>query len=68
MELPGRRFAVPFFVGPVGVTETHYSEAYTKEEYNDILMSACAAAGIAAFTGDGLNTQIMAEVTRAMAK
>ena len=68
VELFGRRFAAPFFAGPVGAIKTHYSEVYTEEEYNDILVSACAAAGIAAFTGDGLNAQIMVEATKAVAK
>lgn len=68
VELFGKRFAAPFFAGPVGAIKVHYSETYTEEEYNDILVSACAAAGIAAFTGDGLNAQIMVEATKAVAK
>ncbi len=68
VELFGKRFAAPFFAGPVGAIKVHYSERYTEEEYNDILVSACAAAGIAAFTGDGLNAQIMVEATKAVAK
>lgn len=68
VELFGRRFAAPFFAGPVGAVKVHYSEMYTEEEYNDILVSACAAAGIAAFTGDGLNPQIVVEAAKAVKK
>lgn len=67
-ELLGKKFAAPFFAGPVGAIKVHYSDLYTEEEYNDILVSACAAAGIAAFTGDGLNPQIVVEATRAVKK
>lgn len=68
VELLGRRFSGPFFAGPVGAINLHYGEACTEEEYNDILVSACAAAGIAAFTGDGINPQIMVEAARAVAR
>ena len=32
----------------------HYGDKYDDLEYNEILVQACADAGIAAFTGDGL--------------
>ena len=66
-ELFGRKFSAPFFAGPVGAVKLHYSDVYTEEEYNNILVSACAKAGIAAFTGDGTNPQIMVEATKAVA-
>ena len=35
--------------------------------YNDVLVRACAAAGIAAFTGDGTDPNVMTQATRAIA-
>lgn len=68
VELFGRRFAYPFFAGPVGAVNLHYGEKYNDASYNNILVSACAKAGIAAFTGDGTNPAVMqaaAEAVRA---
>ena len=66
-ELFGRKFSYPFFAGPVGAVELHYSDAYDELTYNKILVSACADNGIAAFTGDGLNPQVMVGATDAVA-
>lgn len=65
-QLFGKTFTNPFFAGPVGAIKLHYSDVYTEEEYNDILVTACASNGIAAFTGDGVNPQIMEEATGAI--
>jgi len=54
LELFGRTFRLPVFAGPVGAVKMHYGEKYTDMEYNAILVPACAEAGIAAFTGDGI--------------
>ncbi len=67
VELFGRKFSYPFFAGPVGAVELHYSDAYDELTYNKILVSACADNGIAAFTGDGLNPQVMVGATDAVA-
>ena len=37
----------------------HYSDRYDDASYNNILVSACAEAGIAAFTGDGTDPMVM---------
>ncbi len=55
VELFGKRFKLPFFAGPVGAVNLHYSDAYNDMTYNDVLVRACAENGIAAFTGDGVN-------------
>lgn len=65
-ELFGHRFAYPFFAGPVGAVNLHYGEKYDDASYNDILVSACARAGIAAFTGDGTNPEVMRAATEAI--
>ena len=44
----------------------HYGDKYDDLEYNDILVSSCADAGIAAFTGDGTNPAVMEGATRAI--
>lgn len=62
----GRSFAAPIFAGPVGAVTQHYSDKYNDATYNDALVSGCAAAGIAAFTGDGLDRNVMVQATRAI--
>lgn len=59
LELFGRTFRYPFFAGPVGAVSQHYSDAYNDTAYNDVLVKACAENGIAAFTGDGVNPEVM---------
>lgn len=65
-ELFGQTFAAPVFVAPIGALKLHYGEKYDDLEYNDILVSAAAGAGIAAFTGDGTNPAVMEGATRAV--
>ncbi|MDO4522764.1 MAG: alpha-hydroxy-acid oxidizing protein [Eubacteriales bacterium] len=66
LEIFGRKFRYPFFAGPVGAVGLHYSDSYTDESYNRVLVSACAEAGIAAFTGDGANPEVMKAATLAI--
>lgn len=68
IELFGRRFRFPFFAGPVGAVNLHYGEKYNDQAYNEILVSACAAGGIAAFTGDGTDPGVMQYATASVAK
>lgn len=64
----GKTFAYPFFAGPVGAVNLHYSDKLNDVQYNDILVSACAQAGIAAFTGDGTDPNVMSAATAAIAR
>lgn len=66
LELFGRTFAYPFFAGPVGAVKLHYGDRYSELEYNDIMVSACAENGILAFTGDGVDSNVMIEATKAI--
>ena len=59
LALFGKEFRYPFFAGPVGAVNLHYGEKYDDESYNEVLVSACAKAGIAAFTGDGTNPAVI---------
>lgn len=67
IELFGKKFNYPFFAGPVGAVNLHYSEAYDDVSYNKVLVSACAANGTVAFTGDGTNPKVMEAATDAIA-
>lgn len=62
----GKTFKYPFFAGPVGAVNLHYGENYNDETYNNVLVSACAKAGIAAMTGDGTNPDVMKYATQAI--
>lgn len=66
VELFGKTFLYPFFAGPVGAVNLHYGDKYNDATYNNVLVSACADAGIAAFTGDGTNPDVMAAATQAI--
>lgn len=66
LKLFGRSFRYPFFAGPVGAVNLHYGDKYDDMAYNNILVSACADAGIAAFTGDGTNPEVMRAATAAI--
>ena len=67
-ELFGKTFDYPIFAGPVGAVNLHYGDKYNDMEYNDILVNGCAKAGIAAFTGDGTNPDVVKAAAAAIAK
>lgn len=67
LELFGQKFRFPFFAGPVGAVTMHYSDKYNDQSYNNILVKACAENGIAAFTGDGLDANVMKVACEAIA-
>ena len=63
----GHRLVLPVMAGPVGAMQLHYGDRYNDMEYNDLLVSACAKAGILAFTGDGTNPAVMEGASKAIA-
>ena len=65
-EIFDRTFKYPIFAAPIGAMKLHYGDKYDDLEYNDILVSSCADAGIAAFTGDGTNPAVMEGAARAI--
>ena len=65
-EVFGQKFALPVFAAPVGAMTLHYGDKYDDLTYNDLLVSACAAAGIAAFTGDGTNPAVVEGAVKAI--
>ena len=62
------RSFISIFAGPVGAVGLHYGDCLDDVRYNDILVSACAKYGIAAFTGDGLDSNVMVAATKAIGK
>ena len=64
----GHKVDIPVFAAPVGAMQLHYGDKYDDLTYNDILVSACAQAGIAAFTGDGTNPAVMEAAVEALKK
>ena len=66
LTLFGRTFKYPVFAGPVGAVQLHYGDCLDDVTYNDILVSACAKNGIAAFTGDGTDPNVMVAATKAI--
>jgi isopentenyl diphosphate isomerase/L-lactate dehydrogenase-like FMN-dependent dehydrogenase len=63
----GHSLKYPILAGPVGAVNLHYGDKLDDIAYNDILVSACAESGIAAFTGDGTNPEVMKAATKAIA-
>ncbi len=66
VTLFGRKFKMPVFAGPVGAVNLHYGEKYDDLSYNQVLVKACADNGIAAFTGDGTNEQVVIAAAKAI--
>lgn len=66
LNLFGKTFKYPFFAGPVGAVNLHYGDSLNDISYNDILVSACTEFGIAAFTGDGTDSNVMVAATKAI--
>ena len=62
----GRTVDLPVFAAPVGAMTLHYGDKYNDLAYNDILVPACADAGIAAFTGDGTNPDVFTAASAAI--
>lgn len=68
VQLFNHKFKYPIFAGPVGAVNLHYGNKYDDMSYNDILVSSCAKNGILAFTGDGVNPEVMKAATEAIKK
>jgi len=64
----GHKMDLPVFAAPVGAVKLHYGDKFTDLSYNDLLVSACADAGILAFTGDGVDSSVMEAASKAIAK
>ena len=67
-ELLGRRFSLPLMIGPVGDVNRHYGPAIDTLAYNRMSLAAARAFGVAAFTGDGIPNELMAQSCSAIAE
>lgn len=67
LDLFGKQFKYPFFVGPLGAVNNHYGPKYNDLQYNDIMVRACFESGIAAFTGDGVNPSTIPDACKSIA-
>ena len=67
-RLFGWDFKAPIFIAPLGSLKLHYGEKYDDFAYNSILVPAAAEYGIAAFTGDGVDPEIMKSSVEDMKK
>lgn len=59
-----QKLSIPVFAGPIGGTKSHYGDKYSDSEYDNLLVKSCVESGIVAFTGDGLNLDIMTEASK----
>ena len=62
----GRTFEIPAFAAPVGAMRLHYGDKYDDLTYNNVLVRACANAGILAFTGDGTDPKVVEGAAEAL--
>ena len=67
-QLFGHTFKAPIFLAPLGGLTLHYGDKHTDFTYNSILVPAAAQYGVAAFTGDGMDPQIMLSSVQDMIK
>ena len=63
-EMFGHTFSAPIFAAPLGALDMHYGPKYKDQEYNAILMKSAADYGVMAFTGDGVDPDIMKSAVR----
>ena len=62
----GTTLKYPVLAGPVGAVNMHYGDKYNDMQYNDILVHACADAGIVAMTGDGMFPEVVEAASKAI--
>ena len=62
----GQEMSLPVFAAPIGAVGNHYGSLLREEEYDRMLVSGCRKAGIAAFTGDGLQDRFFSAGVQAM--
>lgn len=58
-ELYGKKFSMPLFSAPIGAIPSHYGPGYNDISYNNLMIPICKEFGVGAFTGDGVDPEIM---------
>ena len=67
-NLFGHDFKAPVFVAPLGALPMHYGSKHTDITYNALMVKAAAEYGIAGFTGDGVDPEVMKNAVKDMIK
>lgn len=67
-KLFGKEFALPVFAAPIGAVAMHYSDAYNDLTYSAAVLEGCKQAGSAAFTGDGVKSEVYEGTIEAVKK
>ncbi len=67
-RLFGWQFKAPIFIAPLGAVNMHYGPKYDDFAYNSIVIPASAEYGVAAFSGDGVDPEIMKHAVEDMGK
>lgn len=62
----GKKFCAPVFAAPLGAVNMHYGPKHTDQTYNSIMLKAAAEYGLAGFTGDGVDPEIMKSAVQDM--
>lgn len=65
-NLFGKDFRAPVFAAPLGALQLHYGTKHTDQTYNSIMLKAAAEYGLAGFTGDGVDPEIMKSAVKDM--
>ena len=65
-NLFGKAFRAPVFAAPLGALQLHYGTKHTDQTYNSIMLKAAAEYGLAGFTGDGVDPEIMKSAVQDM--
>ncbi len=63
-ELFGKSFSYPIFAAPMGAVAEHFLDSLNQAEYDRMLIRGCNQAGIAAFTGDGLDDKYFSDACK----
>lgn len=64
----GHKFSAPVFAAPLGALPMHYGSKHTDITYNTIMTKAAYEYGIAGFTGDGVDPEVMKHAAADMEK
>ena len=68
VTLWGRQFAAPVFAAPIGGMAHNYTPAMDEAAWTKAVVDGCAGAGVLAFTGDGVNPELLELPLRWMAE
>ena len=68
VTLWGRQFAAPVFAAPIGGMAHNYTPAMDEAAWTKAVVDGCADAGVLAFTGDGVNPELLELPLRWMAE